>query len=116
MSRTGIALTVANWKTIRIAGVALLIAGLAACASAPVQEMSDARQAIVAAKQAGASKFAPAELAKAQHHLKRAKAALGRDQYSEAKAQARKASQAAEGARTLSMSAGERQNTELDSR
>ena len=40
---------------------------LSACATAPpVQEMSDARQAIAAAREAGAGEFAPNELLKAE--------------------------------------------------
>jgi hypothetical protein len=44
----------------------------AGCASAPVQEMSDARQAIRAAQDAGAATLAPAPLAEAQQALNRA--------------------------------------------
>jgi hypothetical protein len=105
-----------NWKAIGILSAVLAVASLAACASAPVQEMSDARQAIAVAKQAGATHYAPAELHKAQRHLKRAKAALANDRYSEAKAQARQASKAAEGARALSARATKRRKPRLESR
>ncbi|HTE40063.1 MAG TPA: DUF4398 domain-containing protein [Steroidobacteraceae bacterium] len=46
--------------------------GFMSCASAPVQEMSDARQAIRAAQDAGASTKAPQPLAEAQSLLTRA--------------------------------------------
>ena len=43
---------------------------LVACAtSPPVQEMSDARQAIAAAREAGAQQYAPEELAEAEQLL-----------------------------------------------
>jgi hypothetical protein len=45
----------------------LLIGGLAGCATAPpVQEMSDARQAIAAAKEAGAAQLAVDQLGQAE--------------------------------------------------
>jgi hypothetical protein len=45
---------------------------LAACAGAPVQAMSDTRQTIRAAEDAGAGHVAPQELAEAREGLKRA--------------------------------------------
>src|SRR5450631_2827366 len=52
----------------------LLVASLlaAGCAGAPVQAMSDTRQAIQAADAAGAQAVAPAQLAAAREGLKRA--------------------------------------------
>ncbi len=52
----------------------LLVAGCAA--SPPVQEMSDARQAIAAAREAGAEEFAATELEAALELLKSAEAHL----------------------------------------
>lgn len=50
-------------------------AGLAAgCAGWPVQEVSDARQAITAAERAGAQKYAPETLAEAKKLLASARA------------------------------------------
>ena len=50
-----------------------LTGGLAGCATAPpVQEMSDARQAIAAAKEAGAEQLAVDELGRAETLLKKA--------------------------------------------
>ena len=50
----------------RLAGGALLLLLLGSCATAPpVQEMSDARQAIAAAREAGAEQYAADQLDKA---------------------------------------------------
>lgn len=54
---------------------------LAACASAPVQEMSDARQAIQAAEQAGADKIAPSALGDARALLTEAETQLQDGRY-----------------------------------
>lgn len=64
-------------------GAFLLAAG---CQTAPpVQEMSDARQAIMAAKEAGAEEKAPTELSQAVEHLHAAEAALTQKQYTSAR-------------------------------
>jgi hypothetical protein len=61
-------------------GVALL-----ACAGAPVQEMSNARQAIKAARDAGADKLAPEQLTQALLLLQRAEDSLHKRAYREAR-------------------------------
>ncbi len=67
-------------------GAALLASGLlSACASAPVQEMSDARQAIRAAQNAGASQKAAVHLENAQALLSSAEKSLQRRLYRAAK-------------------------------
>jgi hypothetical protein len=59
--------------------VAMLAAwALAGCASAPVQEMSDARQAIRAAQEAGAERAAATQLSEAQIALNRAEGNLNK--------------------------------------
>ena len=59
---------------------------LAACETAPpVQEMSDARQAITVAREAGAADLASAELAEAEKYLQNAELRLDRQQYREAR-------------------------------
>jgi hypothetical protein len=58
---------------------------LVACAGAPVQEMSNARQAIRAAREAGADKMAPQKLNEAEVLLNRAEDSLGRRAYREAR-------------------------------
>lgn len=65
------------------AAVCLLIL-VAACAGAPVQEMSDARQAIRAAQAAGAEERAPAELGRAQSLIDEAQQHLQRREYRDA--------------------------------
>ena len=54
---------------------------LAACAGAPVQEMSNARQAIRAARDAGAERAAPQKLNEAEALLNRAEDSLERRAY-----------------------------------
>jgi hypothetical protein len=62
--------------------VALALAG---CAGAPVQEMSNARQAIRAARDAGAEKAAPQKLNEAEALLIRAEDSLERRAYRDAR-------------------------------
>lgn len=64
---------------------------LAACASAPVQEMSDARQAIHAAEEAGAAELAPEALSEARRLLSSAEQKLQYRAYSGARHDAREA-------------------------
>lgn len=59
----------------------LLTCGLMGCASAPVQEMSDARQAVQAAAQSGAAGAAPTQMNAAQSALKFAERLLRDHQY-----------------------------------
>ena len=81
----------------------LFLLGLAGCAGIPAQEMSNARQAIRAAPEAGAAKAAPGEIEKAQEYLTKAEASMhqrlfrqARDEASEARRIAREALQAAQ--------------------
>jgi hypothetical protein len=68
------------------------VAGLLyACAGAPVQEMSDARQTLAAAVQANADKDAPADMQTARHYLDAAQVALDAGDYSTAREDALKA-------------------------
>ena len=59
--------------------------GLVACAGAPVQEMSNARQAIKAARDAGAGKKAPNTLNEAEALLDRAEDNLQKRAYKDAR-------------------------------
>jgi len=68
-----------------------LLMALGACASAPVQEMSDARQAIRAAKEAGANSQSQTNLQKAEQLLKQAQQALEHGEYKMARNRARAA-------------------------
>lgn len=67
------------------------VVGLSGCASAPVQAMSDARQAIRAAQDAGAAQNAPASLGEAQGLLNRAEANLNRRYFGAARRDAERA-------------------------
>ena len=70
----------------RMPGILVVAAlALAACAGAPVQEMSNARQAIRAARDAGAEKTAPQKLNEAEVLLNRAEDSLERRAYREAR-------------------------------
>lgn len=58
-------------------GIVLVLVGLLwGCAGAPVQEMSDARQAIQAAREAGADQHDPGQLAGAEELLEMAEQSL----------------------------------------
>lgn len=59
--------------------------GLAGCQSAPVQEMSDARQAISVAKKAGAEQHAPEDLQEAMDYLQSAETFISQRQYDQAR-------------------------------
>jgi hypothetical protein len=61
---------------------------LAACVSAPVQEMSDARQAIHSAEAVGAAQRSPAALREAQRLLREAQTLLEDGAYDQARQQA----------------------------
>jgi hypothetical protein len=68
-----------------------VLALLAACVSAPVQEMSDARQAIQAAEEAGAATHSPELLGDAKRLLTSAERKLQREAYASARQDAREA-------------------------
>ncbi len=72
-----------------------LFLGLAACATAPVQEMSDARQTIAVARNAGAEEFAAEELHLAEQYLESAQQKLNEQAYKLARDDANKAKLAA---------------------
>jgi len=64
----------------------LAVLSAAGCQTAPpVQEMSDARQAIMAARDAGAEEKAADELGEAVEHLQAAEAALAEKAYARAR-------------------------------
>jgi len=83
-------------RAFRVLAAASLLA-LSACASnPPVQEMSDARQAIQAAITAGAEEYADLALTDARHFLAKAEENLLRKAYNKAKNDAREARRWAE--------------------
>jgi Tfp pilus assembly protein PilF len=61
---------------------------ITACATAPVQEMSDARQAIQAAKSVGVDEFSQSNLMQAKKLLKKAEHALHTGEYKQARVNA----------------------------
>jgi|SRR5437868_650368 len=65
--------------------LALLCVGMVGCAGAPVQEMSNARQAIKAAHDAGADQVAPKEMSEAQALLEKAEADLQKGAWRDAR-------------------------------
>ena len=66
--------------------IVAISATLSACETAPpVQEMSDARQAIAVAREAGAVDRAAMELQEAERFLKRAEQSLNQRDYDEAR-------------------------------
>lgn len=84
----------------------LLIVGAvvtSACAGIPTQEMSDARQAVQAARDSGAEVYATQELNQALELLNKAKDALAEDAYERARSAAVAAREAAVKARSRSL-------------
>lgn len=90
----------------RCVAVAALVL-LAACVSAPVQEMSDARQAIQAAEEAGADAHAPEMLSDARRLLTSAERKLQREAYASARQDAREARRRAAEALEATRSGGD---------
>lgn len=82
--------------------VALL--AIAGCQSAPVQEMSDARQAITVAQKAGAEKLAPNDLKAAMDYLESAESFINEHRYDMARSEAVNAKASALDALRLSSS------------
>ncbi|HKE94580.1 MAG TPA: DUF4398 domain-containing protein [Povalibacter sp.] len=71
--------------SIRSLLLAVLCAGMVGCAGVPAQEMSNARQAIKAARDAGADQVAPQKLNEAQSLLEQAEASLQKRDYRNAR-------------------------------
>lgn len=67
------------------------VACLAACKGPPVQEMSDARQAIAAARAAGAAQHAPQDLEAAQAAISKAENDLHQEHFTRARIAAEEA-------------------------
>jgi len=87
----------------RFALLALTVVGVVSCETAPpVQEMSDARQAIAVAREAGAADLAAEQLAEAEQFLQSAERKLDQHAYREARSDALEAKQRA--LRALKMS------------
>lgn len=87
-------------------GILVVLATLSACAGPPVQEMSDARQAIQAAESAGAPEYAPVVLRQAKDYLDSAERKLEKRAYNGARSDARLAKQKATHARSIAETIG----------
>jgi Domain of unknown function (DUF4398) len=96
---------------LRLIAVLVGFACLAGCGGAPVQEMSDARQAIAAARVAGASERAPADLDAAQAAIARAETHLQAQEYTRARIAALEAKHRA----SIALANSERANAASDS-
>lgn len=84
---------------------------LSGCAvAAPVQEMSNARQAVQAAREAKADRYAPQDLDEAERLLKKATMELQLGNYNEARTHALAARHAAIVARNIARSSSGRSN------
>jgi hypothetical protein len=86
-----------------VGGLVSLVVLVAACASAPIQEMSNARQSVQAAREAGAGEYASYNLQTANDYLSRAERELELRYFSRArhdaivaKSEARKAHELAQ--------------------
>lgn len=69
-------MTKLSFLTRKLSSAFALACVLVACASAPIQEMSDARQALQAAREVGASQHAPRYLRQAESYLQQAETSL----------------------------------------
>lgn len=78
-----------HWSLMRLMAklipFAFILLALTACATAPVQEMSDARQAIYSAEAVGAVQRSPTALLAAQRLLREAQGRLEAGAYAEAR-------------------------------
>lgn len=91
-------------KKITVTLLAISAYALGACVTAPpVQEMSDARQAIQAAEAVGASAKAPERFIQAQESIEQAESALQSGDYRKAREQAVRAKHNALEARTRAL-------------
>ena len=91
---------VPNWRVLGVCAWLVAAAGVVSgCVGAPVQTMSDARQAISAAEAAGAAAVVPEQLGAARGELKRAEESLRAGDYRAARREAEAAR--AEAARAL---------------
>lgn len=85
-------------RGLKVAAAAVLSVAAAGCVTAPVQAMSNARQAVQAAARAGAQRYAPVLFSEAQHWLDDAEFALRGGDYDRARSSAAKAAAAARSA------------------
>jgi nucleoid-associated protein YgaU len=89
------------------AGLMLAAGMLAGCATAPTQEMSDARQAVQAAREAGAPLHTPVAMDSAEQDLSQAEHKLTKRDYKSARDEAMAAKQQAVKARNMALAIGQ---------
>lgn len=82
-------------RHVLLATLTVLALALAGCVSVPVQGMSNARQAVQAAQQAGAERYAPALYAESRRWLDDASFAIKAQDYARARKSARQAAELA---------------------
>jgi nucleoid-associated protein YgaU len=90
-------------RLLKAAGVVIWVSVAAGCASAPTQEMSDARQAVQAARDAGAPLHTPAAMDSAEQDLTQAEQQLRQRDYKSARQDAVAAKQEAVRARNMAL-------------
>ena len=88
---------------LKMAGPVLLAMAATGCATAPTQEMSDARQAVQAARDADAPLHTPAAMDSAEHDLTQAELQLSDREYQQARNDAMAAKQEAVKARNMAL-------------
>ena len=92
-----------KYTLLRWTGLMLVLGMTAGCATAPTQEMSDARQAVQAAHEAGASLHTPVAMDSAEHELSQAEHELHGRNYKIARNDALSAKQRAIKARNMAL-------------
>jgi hypothetical protein len=80
--------SIKNISLVKVLIGVVFMFGINACATAPVQEMSDARQAIQSAKSVGVDEHTQSNLVQAKKLLKKAEHALHSGEYKEARVNA----------------------------
>jgi len=94
----------------------LVLSVVVGCASAPTQEMSDARQAIQAARDAGAEKHAQYNLGNAETLLTQAEEALEAGLYDDARKEAAESKKQAVSARNFALAIGSAEDSLQEAR
>lgn len=100
----------------QVGGLTFLVAALTACASAPIQEMSNARQSVQAAREVGAGEYAAYNLDVANEYLARAERELELRYFSRARHDAIVAKSEARKAHEVALAIQQAQTALADSR
>jgi len=92
-----------KYTLLRGMGLMLVVGMVAGCATAPMQEMSDARQAVQAAREAGATLHTPVAMDNAERDLSQAENKLRKRDYDSARDEALAAKQQAVKTRNMAL-------------